>query len=266
MPSDMSAPASVLSQASAWIEYSTPNPAAGCRLFCFPYAGGSASIYRQWNGSPFDAVEICPIQIPGRENRTSEKPFTKLLPLAKALADVFPLDRPFAFFGHSAGALLCFEIARELRRRGEPLPFHLFASGCSAPQLCPSRPPRFNLKRDELITEMRKLGGTPEEVLNNDELLDFVLPALRADFALLDTYIYRDEKAFDFTITALSGQADLEVDHWEVVQWSTQTDQQFRHRQFPGGHFFLHEEGEDVKALVAREIDRTLRTQKFTHN
>lgn len=250
--------ASVESSNRSWIDYSKRNAEAASRLFCFPYAGGSASIYRPWNGPPFEAVEVCPIQIPGREARTAERPFTNLRHLSRAIADVLPLDKPFAFFGHSAGALLCFEIARELRQRGEPTPFHLFASGCSAPQLCPNRPPRFNLKREELIADLRKLGGTPEDVLKSDELLDLMLPALRADFSLLDTYEYRDERPFDFAVTALSGHADLEVDNWEVLPWSIQTRKQFRHFQFTGGHFFLHEASAELQILVAREIDRTV--------
>jgi len=245
------------SKAGAWIEYSAPNPGAATRLFCFPYAGGSASIYRPWNGAPLEQVEVCPIQTPGRENRIADKPFTHLRTLAKAVADVIPLDKPFALFGHSVGALLCFEVARELRRRRAAVPFHLFVSGCSAPNLCPNRPPRFNLTREQLLAEIRKLGGTPEEVLEDSELLDLVLPAIRADFSLFDTYDYRDERPFDFAVTALTGDADPEVDSLETLQWHIQTDNKFQHYQFPGNHFFLHESSGDVRALIAKEVDAT---------
>jgi medium-chain acyl-[acyl-carrier-protein] hydrolase len=245
------------SRENAWIAYSTPNPRAAARLFCFPYAGGSAATYRPWNGAPFEAVEICPIQTPGREKRIAERPFTHLRTLSKAVADVIPLDKPFAFFGHSVGALLGFEVARELRRQRAAVPFHLFVSGCTAPHLCPNRPPRFNQTREQLLAEIRKLGGTPEDVLKDSGLLDLVLPAIRADFSLFDTYDYHDEKPFDFAVTALSGDADPEVDCFETLQWHIQTDNKFRHYQFPGNHFFLLDSSSDVRVLIAKEIDST---------
>jgi medium-chain acyl-[acyl-carrier-protein] hydrolase len=245
------------SKASTWIEYGTPNPGAATRLFCFPYAGGGASIYRQWNGPPLEQVEVCPIQTPGRENRIAERPFTHIRSLSKAVTDVIPLDRPFAFFGHSVGALLCFEVARELRRRRAAVPFHLFVSGCAAPHLCPNRPPRFNLTREELIAEIRKLGGTPEDVFKDRELLDLVLPSIRADFSLFDTYDYRAERPLDCAVTALTGAADLEVDSLEPLQWHIHTGNRFRHHQFPGNHFFLHECSNDVRALIAKEMNST---------
>lgn len=244
-------------KAAAWIEYSAPNPGAATRLFCFPYAGGSASIYRPWNGAPLEQVEVCPIQIPGRENRIGERPFTDLRSLSKAVADVIPLDKPFALFGHSVGGLLCFEVARELRRRGAAVPFHLFVSASSAPHLCPNRPLRFNLTREQLLAEIRKLGGTPEDVLEDRELLDLILPAIRADFSLFDTYYYRDEEPFDFPVTALTGNADLEVDSLETLQWHIQTNDKFRHYQFPGNHFFLHASSRDVRVLIAKEMEST---------
>ena len=177
--------------------------------------------------------------------------------LSAAVADIVAQDKPFAFFGHSVGALLAFEVARDLRRREAAVPFHLFVSGATAPHLCPDRPPRFHLQREQLLEEIRKLGGTPEDVLENSELLDLVLPTIRADFALFDTYTYHYEEPFDFPVTALAGDNDWEVDGLDTLQWDIHTRQSFRHHQFVGSHFFLHERSDDLRALIAREIERT---------
>jgi medium-chain acyl-[acyl-carrier-protein] hydrolase len=244
-----------MSNANTWIAYSTPNPGASFRLFCFPYAGGGASIYQQWNGVPLDQVEVCPIQLPGRESRMAETPFRYLGSLASAVADILPQDKPFAFFGHSVGALLSFELSRELRRRGSALPFHLFVAGASAPHLCPDQPPRFNLPREELLVRIRELGGTPEAALANAELLDIFLPILRADFALFDTYSYENEAPFLFPITAMAGDGDAEVDTLGVRQWHIHTRNRFRCHEFHGNHFFLHQHSSDVRVLIAKETE-----------
>ncbi|HEY1379547.1 MAG TPA: thioesterase domain-containing protein, partial [Gemmataceae bacterium] len=170
-----------------WLAYVRPRPLASVRLFCFPYAGGGASVFRGWADGLPSAVEVCPVQMPGRETRFREPAFTRLPLLIEALAEsLYPhLDRPFAFFGHSLGALVAFELARRLRRDGSPEPQHLFVSGSGAPQardhsgaVIHTRP------ADEFWQEVGRLNGTPAEVLTDGELRDLLLPTLRADFAL----------------------------------------------------------------------------------
>src|SRR5437763_15337105 len=168
-----------------WLVSRKPNPRARVRLFCFPYAGGGDSVFRAWQKGLSEAIEVCPVQLPGRGARISEPPFTELSPLVRAAAQALAphLDKPFAFFGHSMGALICFELARHLRKDGGPQPVHLFVSGRCGPQT-PREPFAGDLPDSEFQEMLRRYNGTPEEVLENRELMELLLPAVRADFAL----------------------------------------------------------------------------------
>jgi len=241
---------------SNWIRTFAPAPHAALRLFCFHYVGGSASAFRTWAQRLAPGVEVSAVQLPGRETRIREAPFTDLLALAERVAaELTPLlnGKPFAFFGHSMGALLAFEVTRELRRRGLPAPVHLFASSAAAPQNRMGRT-RHTLGDAELVEELRRLGGTPEEVLQHEELLQLVLPLLRADFSVVDTYRYREEEPLDVPLSAFGGREDDGVTEAHLRDWQSQTRAPFALRLFPGGHFYLHaHEGE-----VAAEVGRTL--------
>ena len=152
---------------SPWFPALKPGGGARLRLFCFPYAGGSALIYRDWPAKLPAEIEVCPAQLPGRGNRRHEPCYTNLRRLAEgaATAIVPYLDRPFAFFGHSMGALVGFEVARELRRRGAPVPVHLLVSGRAGPQVPKRTPITYNLPEPLFIERLRQLNGTPREVL-----------------------------------------------------------------------------------------------------
>src|SRR4051812_36705935 len=184
------------SSKNAWIAYRTPDPQARLRLFCFPYAGGSASIYRAWGSQLPSEIEVCPIQLPGRETHLMRKPFQQLRPLVDALAlAIFPyLNKPFAIFGHSMGALIGFELVRHVRRLYGLEPCHLFVSGHRAPQLPDPHQPIYFLPDEELKNELQRIGGTPEDVLLNTELLQVMFPLLRADFEVSETYRYLPEQ------------------------------------------------------------------------
>ena len=147
----------------SWIAFRKPNPQARLRLFCFPYAGAGASIFRTWpDGLPAD-VEICPVQYPGRGTRPMETPFTEISSLVRALAQaMLPLvDKPFAFFGHSLGALVAFELAQELRRQSSLQPARLFVSADRAPQIPRRNRPIHALPEGEFLAELRRLNGIP---------------------------------------------------------------------------------------------------------
>jgi medium-chain acyl-[acyl-carrier-protein] hydrolase len=227
---------------SSWIEYLKPNPQAHLRLFCFPYAGGGASIFRTWANDVPTGVEVCPVQLPGRENRLIERPFTRLSSLVQALAQAISpyLDMPFAFFGHSMGALISFELARELRKQNSPGPSHLFVSGHRAPELPPRRRPIHQLADAAFKAELDRLDGTPEEVLQNAELMELFLPLLRADFAVCETYIHSPEAPLNCSISAFGGLQDKEVPFEDLEKWGDQTNRSFTLRRFPGNHFFVH--------------------------
>jgi medium-chain acyl-[acyl-carrier-protein] hydrolase len=241
-----------------WLAYREVKPRARRRLFCFPYAGGGAAVYRGWPADLPADLEVCPVQLPGREGRLREAPFTRPAPLIQALADALASywgELPFAFFGHSMGAMLSFELARELRRRGQPQPVHLFASGRRAPQQRPREEDIHDLPEAEFIAKLRELNGTPEEVLQHAELMKLVAPVLRADFAVNETYAYTEEPPFDFAISAFGGLADSEVTREDLAAWQIHTRARFRLRMLPGDHFFLHGARKLMAEAVARDLE-----------
>lgn len=228
------------------------------RLFCFPFAGGGASTFRGWPDGLPAGVEVCAVQPPGRENRFRERPFSHLSALVLALSaalDPF-LDIPFAFFGHSLGALTSFEMARQLRAQKQPSPLHLFVSGCRAPQVPYSGTPIHALPESEILTELQRLKGTPTEVLRHPELMEILLPLLRADFTLVETYVYTPADPLECAISAFGGLQDDEVSRNQLSAWQDQTLGSFRLQMFAGDHFFLH--GPGPRASMLQIIGTTL--------
>lgn len=241
---------------SLWLRRAAPVSAPRLRLICFPYAGGGSTVYRGWNaGLPAD-VELHSVLLPGRESRLAEAPCQHLDVVVHSLTDELEplLDRPTAFFGHSLGALLAFEVVRELRRRGAPEPRHLFASAFRAPFRPPGGPMVHRLDEAALVDELRSYGGIPTEVLENAELMTLVLPALRADFALHETYVYEDEEPLDCPLTALAGRQDDKVPPEMVHGWERMTRANYRLELFDGDHFFLHARRDEVLRLISAEL------------
>ena len=244
-----------------WLAYREVNPRARVRMFCFPYAGGGASAYRGWGSSLPSDVEVCPVQLPGRESRLREAPFETPEPLVKALAEAlqpYLQGLPFVFFGHSMGAMLSFELARELRRRGQTLPLHLFVSGRRAPQIPDLEEPIHALPEPEFIVKLRELNGTPEEVLQHAELMKLLIPVLRSDFAVNETYVYTEEEPFDLGISCFGGLGDKEVTRDDCAVWKEQTRGRFRLRMLPGDHFFVHSAKDMILESVARDLAEVL--------
>ncbi|HEX8146868.1 MAG TPA: alpha/beta fold hydrolase [Pyrinomonadaceae bacterium] len=246
------------SATTPWVTRPKPKPEAALRLFCFPYAGGSTVIYRQWpDGLPPD-VEVCAVQLPGRGAHLRTPPHTRMGPLVAELGrELRPyFDRPFALFGHSMGAVIAFELARLLRRAGGPAPSHLFVSGRRAPQT--TAPPKhtYLLPDDELIEEVRGLNGTPPEVLEHEELMRLMLPMLRADFALIQTYEYVPEPPLDCPVTAFGGAHDEDVGREAIEAWREQTASSFAMQMFDDGHFFLNNLRPQLLQAVSRELHR----------
>jgi medium-chain acyl-[acyl-carrier-protein] hydrolase len=242
--------------AISYLAYHKPKPRATLRLFCFPYAGGSALIYREWGAHLPEQVEVCPVQLPGRGHRLREPPLPRMQPLAEETARALqPLfDKPFAFFGHSMGAVLAFEIARLLRARSGPSPSHLFVSGRQAPQVPETAAPTYDLPEPEFIEELRRLNGTPPEVLAEPELMQVMLPLLRADFEAVQTYTYREEPPLDCPLSVYGGGQDEEVSREELEGWCEQTNAACTLRLFPGDHFFLNTARDTVLRTLTREL------------
>ena len=242
--------------AERWLAYREVNPRARLRMFCFPYAGGGASIYRGWAASLPTDLEICPVQLPGRESRLRDQPFSDVETMIQAIADALApyMDLPFVFFGHSMGGLIGFELSRELRRRQRALPLHLFVAGRRAPHLPAREEPIYDLPEPEFLERLRELNGTPEQVLQHEELMHLLIPILRADFAVNERYAFAEEEPFDFGISAFGGLGDVEVTREDVEAWRQQTRGRFRIRMLPGDHFFIQSARDLILEAVARDL------------
>lgn len=230
------------------------------RLFCFPYAGGGALTFRSWAERMPLEVEVCAVELPGRGLRLRESLFTQMLPLAEAVAhEIGPyLDRPFAFFGHSMGAILAFEVARVLRRAGKLEPAHLSVSARAAPQVVEADLMTYDLPEPQFLGELQRLNGTPREVLEHPELMQMVLPLLRADFEIIQTYPYRDQAPLTCPISVYGGLQDKEVTLEDLEAWQPQTTGSFSLRFLPGDHFFIN----TAQPLLLHTLTRQL----YEHN
>ena len=226
----------------SWMTCPEPRPGARCRLFCLPFAGAGASQFFSWKAMLPASVELCAYQLPGRESRYREPAFVRAETAAEHLAaEMMPwLDRPYAMFGHSMGALLTFEVARALRRRAAPLPFLLVLSAYPAAHLQRVQAPVSGLPAEQLIERLRQMEGTPEAVLRDRELMNFLLPTIRADFELCETYQYQEEPPLAIPMVALGGDGDVEAPPERIAAWQRHTSHGFTHHTLPGGHFFLH--------------------------
>jgi medium-chain acyl-[acyl-carrier-protein] hydrolase len=243
-------------QSDLWIAKTGRQPGARVRLFCFPYAGASSAVFRTWPSRFSGDVDAVLVELPGRGSRMREQCFTDLGDLVEATYHgiCHAFDRPFAFFGHSMGALLAFELTRLLRRRGEMLPIQLFLSGHAGPRVPRDDSPRHGLPREEFIAELRRMNGTPAEVLENPELMDILLPLLRADFSVSETYKYTSEPPLSTPMTVFGGLHDKHISSQEFRMWSEECEGPFALRMIPGDHFFLHSQ----EAALVEEIHRGL--------
>jgi medium-chain acyl-[acyl-carrier-protein] hydrolase len=242
--------------ADPWVGDFRPKPDARLRLFCFPYAGGTSSIYRGWPALFPEIIDVCPVNLPGRAARLYEPAFKSIVLLADELgrALVPYCNIPFAFFGHSMGANVSFELARALRRTNNETPIHLFVSGHRAPHIPDEDPPTYNLPEDEFIEELRRLDGTPTEILEHPELMQLMLPLLRADFEAVQTYAFAAEAPLSCPITAFGGLSDFDVPRENVDAWREHTTRKFTIRMLPGDHFFINTESRMLIECISREL------------
>jgi surfactin synthase thioesterase subunit len=249
-----------------WLINSKPNRRASVRLFCFPYAGGGSSIFRSWQQTVPDTIEVCPVQLPGRDSRMTEPPCTEMNELIRLAGQALApyLDRPFALFGHSMGALISFELARYTRREYSAQPVHLFASGHRSPQTMSDLidPKLFDSVPPEMV-----LGhtGTPREAREDPEFVELVLPILRADLTLCRSYIYSPEPPFSFPITAFGGLDDQGVPRQRIEDWREHTTGRFALRMLPGDHFFLNTSRLPLLEAISKELEQDMRGKGMGH-
>lgn len=238
-----------------WLVCASPNPQAAMRLFCFHYAGGGATIFRKWHERLPSSVEVCAIQLPGRGSHIMVPPLTSVEAAIDGLSAAIAtwLDKPFIFYGHSMGALLSFELAHRLREEYSVSPAQLIVSGRRAPQL-PIHTAYHTLPEQEFLSLIRSFNGTPKVILDNAEMMQAMLPMLRADFMICETYRYSDPPQLDLPILALGGLHDPEVDREHLEAWSRQTTKAFKAQMFPGDHFFI----QSCEAMVLQTLTRAV--------
>lgn len=233
-----------------WFPFVRPRPAPALRLFLLPYAGAGASTFRPWSTRLPDWIEPWAVQLPGRETRFAEPSATRLDPLVESLADALSpwLDRPYALFGHSMGGLLAFELARTLRDRRLPLPRQVVVSGHRAPQVVSPVGEFRDLPEPEFQARLRALGGIPDAVWAEPQLVAMVSARLRADYQMLESYRYRPAPPLESPLTAYGAPDDAESTPELMAPWAEHSTRFGGVRLFSGGHFFIHHDEARVLA------------------
>jgi medium-chain acyl-[acyl-carrier-protein] hydrolase len=232
-------------------------PEARIRLFCFPYAGGGAHIYFPWQAQLPDWIEICAIQLPGRGMRFADIPYSQHQPIIEQVLDAIKdyMDKPYAIFGHSMGALLAYELAQAIEQSSLAKPEHLFVSGRRAMHIPSSSKAIYNLDDKDLIAELRQLNGTPAEVLANQELMNLLLPVIRADFKLCDTYEYNEQyESLNINITTFEGSQDHKAQGKYMTAWKDLTSGDVNALQLAGDHFFIHSQEQQLLTLLKDKL------------
>jgi surfactin synthase thioesterase subunit len=240
----------------SWISYPIPNPQAQLRLFCFPYAGAGSSIYRVW-ADFLPGIEIGLVHLPGRDKRIREALHTRLLPLIEQLTGALipDLDKPFAFFGHSMGALVAFETVRQLRRRHLPQPMHLFVSAHHPPHKPDPYANLYRLTHQEFIDTTENLFGVlPEVVKQDQEVLDLFISIMRADLTMVGTYSYVQEPPLNCPISVFGGTQDKSFTEDDLKAWCEQTTNSFDLQMLPGDHFFIQSSQMELLAHINMKV------------
>ena len=233
--------------------------APGLTLFCLPYSGASATCYSPWKARMPAWLKVRPLELPGRGLRMDEPLHTDMVQLAHLLAEEIAgeLNHPYALFGHSLGGLLAFELAHALRDRGLPAPLALFTSATAGPSRRDVSEYAIAKTDEELITRLRQLGGTSESVIANEELLELVLPILRADFLLCGSFAYGQRQPLAVPIHVFGGKRDtVKVD--ELLDWQDETSTGFSLDMFEGHHFYLIDEQARLLRQLRRYADQHL--------
>jgi surfactin synthase thioesterase subunit len=245
-----------------WMKHNA-RPDASFRLICLPPSGVGASLFQSWYRYLPPQIDVCAIQLPGREDRFREPPYKDLKTLVHELGEVLRscFDRPFAFYGHSMGAIIAFELARELRRLTIPGPAHFFAAAYRAPHLPSREAPIRALPDGEFFAELsRRYKAMPDEVLESQELMELLIIPLRADFTMLEEWSFADEPPLNCPLTTFGGLTDESVTGDELAAWSSQTRSTFDRSMLPGGHFFARDSCQLLLQKISNRLAPYLRT------
>ncbi|CAN5135288.1 alpha/beta fold hydrolase [soil metagenome] len=265
---DMLNATSINSSSDEWFVRARQNPGAPARLFCFPHAGGAASAYYGW-GVALPGVDVVAVQPPGREGRMREPLIVDSRILISRLADALEprLDRPYIFFGHSMGALMAYEVALELRRRGNRLPSHLYVSGRRSPTVAETGALLHRLPDRELVQELnRRFAGMPTAITEDAELLALFLPIIRADVTLLETHVFTANAPLEVPTSAFGGVDDPGTTPELLTAWQALIAPPVSVQNFAGGHFYLHQHRADFLSKLNADLSARLQDILSTHD
>jgi medium-chain acyl-[acyl-carrier-protein] hydrolase len=263
--------ASAREPANPWIELRQASPAAALNLFCFPHAGGSAWQYRQWQALLPPQIEVVPIQYSGRGRRMREPFCTNMQELvegaARGLASEFE-RRPFAFFGHSMGAIAAFELARLLQRERWRSPELVFVAGTSPPSRRRERREIWKLPDAEFAVELRVMNGTPEELLTDPEAMALLMPLIRRDLEIADSYCGDPRVRIGCNLVAMGGTNDPDVPIENIEAWKIHCLGSFRAFTLEGDHFFVNQNPQvlQIVAECLAEIVPSFRREGSAHS
>ncbi|MBD0254871.1 MAG: thioesterase [Cytophagales bacterium] len=231
------------------------------QLFCLPFAGGNKYSYRHFERLAPRGLSVIPLELAGRGSRSHE-------PLATSLAvltdDVFgqirhKLNQPYAIYGHSMGALLGYLLTRKIIEEKCNQPLHLFCTGAGGPSRPLDEPPRYALPKLQFIDKIREMGGSPDEVLNNEVLMNFFEPILRADFEAVDTYTYRETEPFDVPVSVITGLNER-ITREEAMLWQQETTRKLYVKHLPGNHFFIFDHQSEILEIITNKLNQKLNT------
>jgi medium-chain acyl-[acyl-carrier-protein] hydrolase len=244
-------------------------PQAASRLFCFPHAGGGPVAFFDWSECLGAETECVSLQYAGRGPRLREEPRTSVEDLVEEIGSNFAAfaDKPFAFYGHSFGGIVAFELARQMRRSGLPEPNHLFVGAARPPHLELPYPPIHGLADREFVENVQtRYGGIPAAIYRDPEVLEMFLPAMRADFTAYETYRFKPDDPLDIPITAFAGADDTAVQLESVREWTLHTVAGFDINVLPGGHFFPATSGSDLIRILQHRIEAHLKDEELSIN
>ncbi|MDA1677507.1 thioesterase II family protein [Bacillus cereus group sp. TH152-1LC] len=227
-------------------------------LFCFPFAGGFSSVFLKWKEELDNQLQIRPVELAGRGTRTNEPLYKNF---KQAVNDVYlnirdELDcAPYAFFGHSMGSQLAYELYYKIRMNGHRLPSILFLSAQNPPHV-PIKKYKHTLCKDELKNELLQMGGTSDSFFNDNKLLEMFIPVLMTDFKIAEEHIYKKrKKLIDSELVILNGKDDEGTDSGEIKEWEAYTNKTCNVYEFDGGHFYLNEQLSDVINIINQHMN-----------
>lgn len=247
-----------------WFQTLTQNKSTVLSIICFPYAGGGAAIYSDWAKLLPDQIELIAVQPPGRANRLFEPSYSNMNNLVGDLLGHIQtkIDRPYIFFGHSLGSKIAFELLVKFQEKGIRLPEHFVISGCSPPHLPANKNPIFTYSDNEFIAELSKLNGTPDEILQNKELISLYLPLLRNEFKLAYEYYYKGACTINCPVSVFGGEDDKDIPEADLKSWGDFFSDLRNIHIFPGGHFFINTHRtlvlEKVNNIIAEILPKTV--------